>query len=173
MHTVDSAFEKLKRLKITTSKESVRRWLRDGTIKGIQPRSKKIGWTITEESLNQFIADRLPETEPKETSINVESAREEMWWQLVRKFIFEGEVQIKKSRVKECVDHNKHTKEFFTYAWNEINKNKNRTPRVYYLLDHCLFDGRRIAFKKEYEGLEEQIIFAVIEHLRLKRVGGI
>ncbi|MFC7063597.1 zincin-like metallopeptidase domain-containing protein [Halobacillus seohaensis] len=41
--------------KITTHKESVRRWLRNGTLKGTAPTSRKEGWKISESNLKAFI----------------------------------------------------------------------------------------------------------------------
>lgn len=61
-YTVDEAFEILKANKITKHKESVRRWLRQGVIKGIAPISKKEGWTITENELHKFMQQRLPDS---------------------------------------------------------------------------------------------------------------
>ncbi|WP_267900376.1 hypothetical protein [Lentibacillus cibarius] len=43
MYNVEDAFSLLKTYKITTHMESVRRWLREGTIKGIPPKSRKEG----------------------------------------------------------------------------------------------------------------------------------
>lgn len=60
MYTVDGAFEKLKEYKITTHKESVRRWLRQGIIQGIAPSYRKEGWLIPKENLDDFIKKRLP-----------------------------------------------------------------------------------------------------------------
>jgi hypothetical protein len=39
IHTFDEVFERLKSFKITVHNESVRRWLRQGVIKGIAPSS--------------------------------------------------------------------------------------------------------------------------------------
>lgn len=60
IHTVDEVFERLKSFKITAHKESVRRWLRQGVIKGIAPSSRKEGWQIPKEALDDFIKIRLP-----------------------------------------------------------------------------------------------------------------
>src|SRR5690625_6541383 len=57
---VDEAFEILKSNKITTHKESVRRWLRQGVIKGIAPKTRKEGWKVHENELQAFIKQRLP-----------------------------------------------------------------------------------------------------------------
>lgn len=40
-YSVKEAFKILKDYKVTSHEESVRRWLRNGTIKGIQPQTRK------------------------------------------------------------------------------------------------------------------------------------
>jgi hypothetical protein len=60
LYTLNETFDVLKKYKITTHKESVRRWLREGALVGIQPTSKKSGWRVREEDLNQFIQKKLP-----------------------------------------------------------------------------------------------------------------
>lgn len=60
MYSIETAFELLKSYKITSHKESVRRWLREGKIKGIPPASRKEGWMIKKENLLVFIRARMP-----------------------------------------------------------------------------------------------------------------
>lgn len=60
VYTVAEVFEILENLKITSNIESVRRWLREGKIKGIAPVKRKEGWTVTKEDLDSFIAERMP-----------------------------------------------------------------------------------------------------------------
>jgi hypothetical protein len=60
MYSVDEVLEILKTYKITTHKESVRRWLRQDVIKGIAPSSRKEGWQIPKEALDDFVQQRLP-----------------------------------------------------------------------------------------------------------------
>lgn len=61
-YSVRDAFEILKENKITSNIESVRRWLRQGKIKGIAPKSRKEGWQIPENELQIFMKKRLPES---------------------------------------------------------------------------------------------------------------
>ena len=58
-YTVNETFEVLKEYKVTSNVESVRRWLRDGTIKGIAPTSRKEGWKVTQTDLDAFLTDRV------------------------------------------------------------------------------------------------------------------
>src|SRR5699024_9728069 len=60
-YDVAEAFIILKQNKITTNEESVRRWLRQGVIKGITPTSRKEGWLIREDDLYAFVHNRLPD----------------------------------------------------------------------------------------------------------------
>ncbi|WLR44440.1 helix-turn-helix domain-containing protein (plasmid) [Bacillus carboniphilus] len=168
---IDEVFERLQELKITTNKESVRRWLRQGKIKG-EIRSKKEGWFVRESDLQEFIESRMPDNFKTINDVK-ENARAEMWWEIVKKNIFEGYIEIKKNRLKECIEHRKHSKDFFDYCWEHVNEHKRgyATPRVPYLLDAFVYDGYRVKFDENFDILEEQILFALIEHLRLRRVG--
>ena len=81
-------------------------------------------------------------------------------------------VDIKKSRLKECIDHKRYSKDFFTYCWDQLSQNSlGRTvPRVPYLLDSFLYDSTKIKMDNNYELLEEKVIFALIEYLRVQKV---
>ena len=59
-YSVNEVCKRLTLLKITTNEESIRRWLRTGKLKGYQ-NSKKEGWRVREEDLQQFIDERMPE----------------------------------------------------------------------------------------------------------------
>lgn len=180
MYNVEDAFSLLKTYKITTHMESVRRWLREGTIKGIPPKSRKEGWLIREDDLYAFIRSRLPDdviqapshttNDAKET--DREAIRAEMWWELVGKNIFEDILYVKKAHVRDAVAHMGLSKAFETYAWESIREHKRgyATPRIPYLLDAALFDGRRILLDTTYESKNEQIMFAVLEYLRQKKI---
>ena len=103
-YTVQEALAILKQYHITSHEESIRRWLREGQIKG-QRGSRKKGWVIPQEELWNFIRGRVPShVIPENNTTNVElkdpdqikeSAREEMWWVLVHKHIFEDALIIK------------------------------------------------------------------------------
>ncbi len=93
-YSVNEVFKRLKALKITSNEESVRRWLRTGKLKGYQ-NSKKQGWQIRQEDLQQFIDERMPDfnetnvvlnNATDEQSVNTtnvvlkEAIREQMWY---------------------------------------------------------------------------------------------
>ena len=169
-YSVNEVFKRLKALKITSNEESVRRWLRTGKLKGYQ-NSKKQGWIIREEDLQQFINERLPDFNATNVVLT-EAIREQMWYQIVHRNIFEGFIDIKKSRLKDCIEHKRYSKDFFTYCWDQLSQ-KNQgsaVPRVPYLLDAFLYDSKRIKMDNNYELLEEQVIFALIEYLRVKKL---
>ena len=177
-YSVQEAFQKLRALKITSNEESVRRWLRTGNLKGYQ-QSKKQGWRITEADLQHFIDQRLPVFhERQEQSVNTtivakeEAIREQMWFEIVQRNIFEGYVEVKKSRLKDCIEHKGYSNEFFIYCWNQLTqKNRNHAvPRVPYLLDAFLYDSQRIKMDNNYELLEEKVLFALIEYLRVQKI---
>jgi hypothetical protein len=162
-YSVDEVFDMLKKYKITTNKESIRRWLRTGTIKGYQ-KSKKEGWRVREEDLQQFIAARTPNFNTT-NDVNEEVIREKMWFEIVKKNIFEGFIEIKKSRLKECIDHKGYSANFLTYCLEQLNQNKRgyATPRIPYLLDSFLYDSKKIKMDQDFELLEEKLIFALID----------
>lgn len=174
--TVDEAYERLKRLKITTNKESVRRWLRQRTIKGIPPVSKKEGWKIPKASLEAFIQERLPEDyKSKYNTTNVvkgkeieESIREEIWFTLTRKGIWEGYIEPTKTQVRECIKHRRYSKKLEQAVWEACQRNKRgySKSRIPYLLNAFMFDGKRIPMDKKFESIEDQILFAIIEYVR-------
>lgn len=180
LYTVHEAFKLLQEYKITSHKESVRRWLREGKIKGIPPKSRKDGWMIEERDLLDFVQSRMPDSIVTETfnatldakGIDPTEIRETMWWELVSKNIFEGMFEVKKAQVRECVAHLRMSDEFESYAWNTMQAHKRgyATPRIPYLLEAALFDGQRIVLDETYETKEEQIIFAVLEYIRKQRV---
>ena len=183
MHSVEEAFELLKLNKITTNKESVRRWLRQGVIKGIAPSSKKEGWIIPEDNLNEFIRSRLPDSyatnDVKETNAtNVvkgeieKGTRAEMWFELAKKGIWEGFIEIKKSQIRECVRHRKYPEELAEKVWEAcVNNSKAyKKPRVTYLLEAFAFGGKRLFLDKKFESLEEQIVFPLIEYVRKSKL---
>ena len=103
VYGVNEVYEILKQNIITSNIESVRRWLREGTIKGISPRSWKEGWKVTEDALHDFLATRLPNK--TNDALIKEEVRVEMWHKLARKNIWEGYIEIKRSLLNECIRH--------------------------------------------------------------------
>jgi len=95
-----------------------------------------------------------------------------MWFEIVHRNIFEGFVDIKKSRLKDCIEHKCYSKEFFAYCWDQLNQNNRGRvgPRVPYPLDAFLYDSKRIKMDSNYEMLEEKVLFALIEHLRMQKL---
>lgn len=179
MYSVDEVFELLKEKKITTNKESVRRWLRDGVIQGIAPSSRKEGWRISEDAVNAFIQHRLPDDYITRSSkaintINVvketkNQIRADMWIELANKNIWEGFVELKKTRLRECIEHRRYSKELEAEVWKRcVNHSKAYSkPRVSYLLEAFGFEGERLLLDQNFADLEEQVLFAIIEHVRL------
>ena|SRR5690625_231728 len=168
-YNVNEAFKILEGYKITSHQESVRRWLRNGTIKGIQSKSRKKGWLIKESDLFDFIHTRIPNNK---TGLDKETIRAEMWWELANKYIFEDFIEPKKKQVQHCMEHLRMSKDFEKYVWKRISDQKlgYRTPRIPYLLDAFFFEGKRILLDDNYGVLEDQILFALIEVLRKEKV---
>lgn len=178
-YDVQEAFDMLKQNKITSNEESVRRWLRQGVIKGIPPVTRKEGWLIREDDLLTFIRSRLPDTPTIDTTSNTddeketdrESIRDRMWWELAHKHLFEGFIEPKRKQIKECAEHQKYSKALEKDAWDLISQHKMgyANPHIPYLLDAFLFDGKRIRMDDRYELLEERILYALLEHIRKEK----
>ncbi|AQQ55564.1 hypothetical protein [Planococcus lenghuensis] len=188
---LDELFDVLKRHKITTNKESVRRWLREGKIngsKGAGPRRN--GWWVTEADLMAFLKERLPDhvnpelpeenqntttvvvTEEEKEEIR-EEARQELLGQLAAKNIWEGRFQLKKSFVNACLDHRRiENRGLRTYILNRMMQHKGgyATPGVLYLLDTFKFDGERLPFDSSFGSLDEQVVYSLIDHLQQEYV---
>lgn len=166
-YTTKEAINILKEYKISSNMESLRRWLRTEKIKGIPPESKREGWRITEKSLNEFINSRVPFNNKNfdfEESKIIAKAREDMWWELMQKFIFEDYLEIKKSRIKDCLEHRRASADI-QKVWEIINNHKLgfAKPRVAILLDAFLFDGKRILLDTDFEG-DEQVLYPLVDH---------
>lgn len=179
-YTVSEAFTLLKQNKITSHEESVRRWLRLGVIQGIPPETRQEGWRIREEDLYAFIQSRIPEDPPYNNSNatidanHKEAIRAGMWWELTRKYIFEGAIEPKRKQVKACAEHKRCSLAFEKDAWDIISRHKMgyAKPHIPYLLGAFLFNGKRIRMDENYESLEESILYALLEHIRKEKVKG-
>lgn len=184
MYNVDEVFEILKKNKITSHKESVRRWLRQGVIRGISPSTRKEGWQIPKESVESFLSERLPDViktdiaienaETNETYVVKEAkerARVEMWYEVTNKNIWEGYIEIKRTQLRECISHRRYSKELEQSVWEACvaNSKAYSKPRVSYLLEAFKFDGKRLLFDQSFAEKEEQVIFAIIEYVRASR----
>lgn len=184
IYLLEELFVILEQNKITSSKESVRRWLRQGKIigtKGAGP--KKNGWQVTEEELQRFIKERLPSSvservfdiatydvisEAEKEQLR-EEGRQDILRQLAAKNIWEGRFVFKKKWINECLNHRR--VENFSlrdYILNRIlaHKRAYATPGVTYLLKVFNFEGLYLTFDSNFGSLEEQITFSLIEHLR-------
>lgn len=98
MHTVQEALEKLKSAGITSSVQMLRRWIRDGEIKAIEPPKgfKKEGYRIEKSELERFIESRNPlyeevkrlrEENKKLLAEQVADKTEEKYEQLKQKYL--------------------------------------------------------------------------------------
>lgn len=179
-YTVPEAFELLRKNKITSHEESVRRWLRQGIIRGIPPETRKDGWRIREHDLYVFIQARLPENIPYNDSYTTTDAKDEeniradMWWELARKYIFEGAIEPKRKQIRTCAEHKHYSPALEQDAWSIISQHKmgHAKPHIPYLLDAFLFNGKRIRMDENYESREESILYALLEHVRKEKVEG-
>lgn len=196
-YTVEEVFQLLKANKITTHKEGVRRWLRQGVIKGIPPASRKEGWLVPKEAVDDFLKNRLPhdyfeegytkevlnnatfvvnESSSDYTTVDVKEmekrVRADMWRELVNKNIWEGYVELKKTRIHECIQHLRFSKELEEEVWQRCvtNSRAYKKPRVSYLLEAFGFEGKRLLLDRNFSSLEEQVIFSIIEYVRRSRL---
>ena len=65
MLTVSQAMEKFKQAKVPQNEELLRRWLRNGKIKGAVIHSKKEGWLIPEDSIKLLIEEKKKKVQAK------------------------------------------------------------------------------------------------------------
>ena len=65
MLTVSQAMEKFKQAKVPQNEELLRRWLRNGKIKGAVIHSKKEGWLIPEDSIKLLIEEKKKKVQVK------------------------------------------------------------------------------------------------------------
>lgn len=177
VYTVQEAFERLKELHITSNIESVRRWLRQGTIVGIPPSTRKDGWRVEKAALDSFIQERVPSfttnvaLHPVE-DVDVEQikkkAREDMWFEITRINVWEGFIDIKKKDIKECLEHRRYSQHLAPIIWERCVQNSiaYKKPRILYLLDAFKFEGKRLLFDENFGLLEEKILYSMIEYVR-------
>lgn len=184
VYGLEELFSILERHKITTNKESVRRWLREGKITGTKGAGpKKNGWQVTEDELQRFLHERLPAgfpEEPKDTTTNVvlsedekeqfrEQERQALMDQLAAKNIWEGRFVFKKKWINECLDHRRiENRQIRLYISERIlgHKRAYSTPGVMYLLDTFSFEGERLKVDLNFGSLDEQITYSLIDYLR-------
>lgn len=180
IYNIDEAFELLERSGITTHVASVRRWLRNGDLKGTIE-SKRKGWEIKEKDLFDFISRKNPLFNINVTNDKIvkdqnnistdtiekikEEAREKMWWEIVKKGIFEDCIEIKKGHIKEVLEHRQGV-QHLDRVWNVLKGHKmgRAKPIIFYLLDYFLYDGKRIAFDNLHVE-QYKILFPLVEYV--------
>ena len=199
MYTIDEAFEILSKNKLTSHKETVRNWVRKGVIQAEPLESRKKGYRISEEALEQFIKERMPEgwelypesvtgdtrdvvkneeEAPYHVEIDIaaieERGRIKMWHQVAGRWLWEGDFEIKRTMVRNAVAHRRYSKEFEQLVWERCLKNSapRKKPRVLYLVDAFLFEEERVPFHKDFDIKEDQIMLALIEHVRMNAKSG-
>ncbi len=74
--TVQEALELLKNEGITESDQVVRRWLREGKLKGVRSTNRKEGWRVDLNHLKQFINERKPVDITTELTKTIKTLRE-------------------------------------------------------------------------------------------------
>ncbi|MFC6038932.1 hypothetical protein ACFPYN_05625 [Paenisporosarcina macmurdoensis] len=183
--SVDEAFTILQNNKITSNKESVKRWLRQGKLMGTKGGGpKKNGWMIKESDLRAYLHDRLPagfalstnlistaagNCSDAERDFYREEGRFEMWKQITSLNIWQGRFEFKKRFVEECIQHLRiENRDLRQYIMDSMLSHKKgyAKPGVLYLQDKCKFDGHILDFARQYGGIDEQITFSVIDYLR-------
>ena len=67
-----------------------------------------------------------------------------MWWELVRKNIFEDFIKIRRKQIRESIVHLGMSKEIERYIWNTVSNHKRgyATPRIPYLLEAFLLSEK-------------------------------
>jgi hypothetical protein len=184
-YTVQEVFEKLKYYGLAEHIEVVRRWLRNGDLKGTPPLKRREGWRIDPEDLNAFIASRAPglaeiQLFSHTTNVVKEShdvykikreAQEELWWELVQKFIFESHVDVKQSLVKELLSTRPYTEDTNPKILQDLYEDvpKGKKLRVYLLHGAFPFRGERVSFDMKAADIEEEIAGRLIDTIWLKR----
>lgn len=184
VYTVNETFDVLKANKITSNIESVRRWLRQGELEGIAPTSRKEGWKVTQTALNAFLTERLPDAalssirlpsnatndvkESPSHTFEIEQVRAEMWYEITRKNIWEGFIIINKTLIREAAEHRGYSYDLMNEVWERCiaNSSAYKQPRVSYLLNAFSFEGKRLLMDSNFASKEEQIIYAILEHVK-------
>lgn len=194
MYTIDEAFEILSKNKLTSHKETVRNWVRKGVIQAEPLESRKKGYRISEEALEQFIKERMPEgwelypesvtgeardvikneeEAPYHVEIDIAAIEErgwiKMWHQVAGRWLWEGDFEISRTMVRNAVAPRRYSKELEQLVWERCLKDSapRKKPRVLYLIDAFLFEGERVPFYKDSDIKEDQIMMALIEHVRM------
>lgn len=115
---------------------------------------------------------------PYHAEIDVEAIKEqgriEMWNRVAGRWLWEGHLEITRTMIRNAIEHRGHSKEFGQFVWERYLKDSapRKRPRVLYLVDAFLFEGERVPFDQDFGIKEEQIMHALIEHVRVKKRTG-
>ncbi|RBW68196.1 helix-turn-helix domain-containing protein [Bacillus taeanensis] len=187
-YTVEEAFQVLQRYGITDNIEVIRRWLRQGRLKGIPPKKRRDGWRIEEEDLRSFLISKAPglidvihaagnsndlytikvvneKVDEKALEEAKEEARAQLWWELVQKFIFEDYVEIGKQTVTDLLKARRYDRLYQKKILDQFFQDveKGRKKRVYYLHGYFPYKGQRLALHEDYSLIEEKVAARMIE----------
>lgn len=131
------------------------------------------------------MSERLPESVPRtieleDNTTNVvideeairANERAKMWYEIIRKNIWEGYVEIKRAVLKEAAAHRGYSSQLIEEVWERCVRHSAayKQPRVSYLLDAFSFEGQRLMFATEFESKEEQAIYAICEYVKTNRI---
>lgn len=91
-----------------------------------------------------------------------------MWYQITRKNIWEGYIQIKKAILKQATEHRHNSPALIEEVWERCiaNSSAYKQPRIAYLLDAFSFEGQRLKLDTAFESKEEQVIYAICEYVK-------
>lgn len=155
---------------------------REGAGRPATGTTKKVSITLADETWTKLEQTKQDENSSQSAVLRsiveehynkpIANEREAMWWELVRKYYFEGFIEIKKSMLHACIEHRHRSKEFEAEVWQRCIENSKsyKKPRVNYLLEAFYFEGKRLLFDENFADREEQVIFAIMEHVRLNRI---
>ena len=153
---------------------------RDGAGRKATGITKKVSITLNEETWEKIEQDKQEKNSSQSaifrsiienhfSNQNQNDERSLMWWELMKKNIFEGYIEIKESQVKECIQHWKYPNELKVEVWQRCKDNSKaqgyKKVGVKYLLDSFLFEGNQLQLNRSFESIEEQIIFAIIHYV--------
>lgn len=146
--------------------------------------SKTLSLTLDEETWEQIDQDKQKQNKsqsailreiiedhykPIDQADQQANERSTIWWELIRKNIFESYIEIKESMVKECIQHWKYPNEFKREVWQRCKDNSKaqgyKKIGVKLLLDSFLFEGKQLPLDKSFESIEKQIISSIIRYV--------
>ena len=187
-YTVQEAFTLLKRYGLAEHIEVVRRWLRQGTLKGTPPVKRREGWRIEEEDLQAFILARAPgladlnaienqnttnvvKQQPLDVAAIQEEARIAYWWELIGRFIFEDFIEVRRSVVKDILEVRPYEEASKASVLADVFRDvpKGKKLRVNYLHGAFPFRGQRVAFNAQSPDREEEIAGRLLDAVWARR----